>query len=73
VLDEHPETVVHRVVCGDPTQNLAGPEVMVVIGLVAGLGPDAVARLVAEISTRWANDPFIAGRCDGVGVKILPA
>jgi hypothetical protein len=73
VLDEHPEIVVHRVVCGDPTQNLAGPEVMVVIGLVAGLGPDAVARLVAEISMRWANDPFIAGRCDGVGVKVLPA
>lgn len=73
VLEEHPEIVVHRVVCGDPTQTLAGPEVMVVIGLVAGLGPDTVARLVAEISTRWANDPFIAGRCDGVGVKVLPA
>jgi hypothetical protein len=73
VLDEHPEIVVHRVVCGDPTQTLAGPEVMVVIGLVAGLSHDAVARLVAEISTRWANDPFIAGRCDGVGVKVLPA
>jgi hypothetical protein len=73
VVEEHPEIVVHRVVCGDPTQTLAGPEVMVVIGLVAGLGPDAVARLVTEISTRWADDPFIAGRCDGVGVKVLPA
>lgn len=72
-LARHPEIVVHRVVCGDPTQTLAGPEIVVVLGLVPGLAHDAVAAMVAEISARWADDPVIAERCDGVGVKVLPA
>ena len=73
VLSEYQDVVVHRVVCGDPGQTLAGPEVVVVMGLVPGLGHDAVAALLAEISTRWASDPLVAQRCDGVGVKVLPA
>ena len=73
VLDEYKEVLVHRVVCGDPTQTRAAPEVVVVVGLVPGLGQDAVATLLAEISTRWASDPVVAQRCDGVGVKVLPA
>ncbi len=73
VLDEYRDVMVHRVVCGDPAQTLAGPEVVVVVGLVSGLGPEAVAALLTEISTRWASDPVVAKRCDGVGVKVLPA
>lgn len=73
VLDEYQEVVVHRVICGDPAQTLAGPEVVVVIGLVPGLGQAAVAAMVTEMSTRWASNPLIAQRCDGVGVKVLPA
>lgn len=73
VLAEYPQVVVHRVLCGDPTQTLAGPEVVVVLGLVPGLGQEAVASLVEEISTRWASDPVIVERCDGVGLKVLPA
>jgi hypothetical protein len=73
VLGEYSEIVVHRVVCGDMTQTLAGPEVVVVLGLVPGLSRDAVASLVEKISSRFASDPVIAQRCDGVGVKVLPA
>lgn len=73
VLAHYSEVVVHRVVCGDPSQTLAGPEVVVVVGLVPGLEHDAVAALVAEISSQWASNPVIAQRCDGVGVKVLPA
>ena len=73
VLSDYSEVAVHRVICGDPSQTLAGPEVLVVLGVVRGLGPDVVASMLAEISARWASDPVIAERCDGVGVKVLPA
>jgi hypothetical protein len=74
VMAEFHETIlVHRVVCGDPTQSLLGPEVLVVLGLAPGLGKEAVDALVDEISERCALDPVIAGRCDGVGLRILPA
>jgi hypothetical protein len=73
LLGEYSEIVVHRVVCGDPTQTLAGPEVVVVLGLVPGLNQDAVAALVERISSRFASHPIIAQRCDGVGLKVVPA
>ncbi len=73
VLSDYSDVAVHRVLCGDPSQTLAGPEVLVVLGVVPGLGHDVVTAMVAEISTRWLSNPVIAQRCDGVGVKVLPA
>jgi hypothetical protein len=65
--------VKHRVVAGDPSQTLSGPEVIVVVGVSPGLDPEQLRAHLAEISAYWAADEVLARGVDGVGVRVIPA
>ena len=63
----------HRVVAGDPSQTLSGPEVIVVVGVSPGLDPEHLRAHLAEISAQWAANEVLARGVDGVGVRVIPA
>jgi hypothetical protein len=69
------ETLVRRMrlEAGDPTARLAGPEIVVVLGLAPGLGKEELGALVQRAQARWRLSALIAERVDSLGVRLVAA
>jgi hypothetical protein len=63
---------VHKILPGDRAQVLAGPEIVVAVGLSPGLSAAQVQDVVARISAVWSANDLLTRRVDGLGVKVLP-
>lgn len=63
----------HRVVPGDPSQTLSGPEVVAVVGVAPGEDPDQLRTALENVSAVWSEDPVLAGAVDGLGLRVIPA
>lgn len=59
------------VAAGDPSARLRGPELMVVLELVDGLGRDQLDAVLARLAARWAADDRIAVLVDSLSVKLV--
>ncbi|MHB1171697.1 MAG: SseB family protein [Lacisediminihabitans sp.] len=57
---------------GDPGSRLTGPELLVRLGLVGGLGQQELDVLLARLQERWAASEIIATRVDSFGVTLIP-
>jgi hypothetical protein len=55
---------------GDPDAQLAGPEVVVTLELLAGLTRPELDAVLARLAQRWAADDVIATRVDSLAVKL---
>lgn len=63
----------HRIVAGDPTAILAGTEVEVVLGVRTGLSERGLAAVTTAVAEAWSASEILAGRCDGISARVLPA
>lgn len=72
-LATHPMVSKHRVVSGDPSQTLSGPEVVAVVGVAPGEDPDELRRGLEEVSFAWSEDPLLARVVDGLGIRVIAA
>lgn len=70
-IDAEPTIENFAVQNGDPTARLRGPEVMVYLKLVAGLGPDEVSGLLARLSLAWGASAAIAREVDSIAVRVV--
>lgn len=70
-----PEPEVSAVVLapGDPAARLGGPELVVRLGVVAGLDRDRLTSLLTRLQTRWSGHPLIAERVDSLNITVTPA
>lgn len=64
---------IESVRSGDPHCSLAGPEVIVTIRALPGLSSEELHSRLVEATRVWGEDPVLAERVDGFGVKVLPA
>jgi hypothetical protein len=62
----------HRVLPGDPGQVLAGPELVIALGVRPGLSPGDLDALIAEISLSWSTHDVLSRLVDGLGIKVVP-
>lgn len=81
-LDEHllreflaaaePEPAVASVLLapGDPDARLAGPELVVHLGLVPGLARDELDSLLERLQRRWSESVPIASRVDSLRIRL---
>ncbi|QTX05007.1 SseB family protein [Agromyces archimandritae] len=58
---------------GDPGARLAGPELVVRLRLIAGLGREELDAVLARLAKRWAADDAIATLVDSLTVKLVQA
>jgi hypothetical protein len=67
-----PETSVLsvRLVDGDSTARLAGPQLIVELALVPGLTRSELDELLETVQRRWQSDETIAERVDSLGVRL---
>lgn len=73
-LEPHATVVSrHRVVPGDLLQHLAGPEIVVALGIEPGLDEQVLRGMLAQISLSWSEDAVLSKKVDGIGIKVLPA
>jgi len=63
----------HRVVAGDPSQTLSGPEVVVVVGVGVGEDPEELRRRWEDVNLVWSADPVLTTGVDGMGIRVIPA
>jgi hypothetical protein len=63
----------HKIIPGDRAQVLAGPELIVVLGLEPGCDAHQVERLVGAVSLAWSASEVLNRKVDGLGVKVLAA
>lgn len=63
----------HRVISGDPRQQLSGPEIVVVLGVVPGLDASELEKTLAAVSLAWSENDLLSSRVDGLGIKVIPA
>lgn len=59
-----------RLASGDPEARLAGPEVVVQLTLVEGLGRGELDTVLARLSEAWAASPVILDRVDSIAVRL---
>jgi hypothetical protein len=55
---------------GDPDARFSGPELVVELTLVAGLGRAELDALLARLQARWSIDPTIADRVDSMALRV---
>ncbi|MWV49538.1 SseB family protein [Rathayibacter sp. VKM Ac-2803] len=55
---------------GDPRQLLAGPELIVVLGVRPGLDRPSLDGLVERLGARWAEDETVAARVDSMSLRL---
>ncbi len=69
-----PEQAVLSVLldAGDPDARLAGPELIVQLGLVAGLARPELDALLERLRRRWSDSTLIATRVDSLRVRVVP-
>lgn len=67
-----PEAAVSSVLldAGDPDARLAGPELIVQLGLLPGLTTEELDDLLERLRRRWSEDPVIATRVDSMRVRL---
>jgi len=70
-IDAEPAIENFAVQNGDPTARLRGPEVMVYLKLVAGLGQVEVSELLARLSQAWGASAAIAREVDSIAVRVV--
>lgn len=70
-IDAEPTIENFAVQNGDPTARLRGPEVMVYLKLVAGLGQVEVSELLARLSLAWGASAAIAREVDSIAVRVV--
>jgi hypothetical protein len=58
---------------GDPSARLRGPELVVQLELIHGLGQDELDAVLARLAKRWAADDRIAVLVDSLTVKLVRA
>ncbi|CAN5187300.1 SseB family protein [soil metagenome] len=58
---------------GDPDARLAGPELIVYLGLRPGLDAAQLDSLLARLQEGWAASPVIAARVDSMAIKLATA
>jgi hypothetical protein len=63
----------HRIFAGDPSQTLAGPEVVVAVGVPGGVNPQELRAILREASDQWSLNDSLVSLCDGIGIRVLPA
>lgn len=63
----------HRVIPGDPLQQLSGPDIVVALGIEPGLDSGPLQELLAQLSVAWSGDAVLSRKVDGIGIKVLPA
>lgn len=70
-----PELAVQgvRLEAGDPHARLAGPELVVLLELAAGLTQGELDAVLARLAARWAADDDIATRVDSLLVRLTTA
>ncbi|KQZ82309.1 hypothetical protein ASD56_15710 [Microbacterium sp. Root166] len=56
---------------GDPEARLRGPELVVRLELIHGLGKDELDAVLSRLATRWAADDRIAVLVDSLTVKLV--
>lgn len=56
---------------GDPGARLAGPELVVVLTLVAGLARDQLDAVLARLSAAWSASEVVATRVDSMRVQLV--
>lgn len=62
-----------RVEAGDPEARLAGPELVVVLRILAGLSRTDLEATVGRLQHNWARSALIAEAVDSIAVRLLPA
>ena len=69
-----PEQAVLSVLldAGDQDARLAGPELIVQLGLVAGLARPELDALLERLRRRWSDSTLIATRVDSLRVRVVP-
>lgn len=65
--------VTVRLRAGDPGAKLVGSELVVELGLIAGLTQQELDAALARLAQRWAADEVIATRVDSLAVSLRPA
>jgi len=65
--------VKHKVMSGDPSQTLSGPEILVVVGVLPGVDPGELRGALERVSQAWSDNALMVASCDGIGIKVLPA
>jgi hypothetical protein len=58
---------------GDPDARLAGPELLVDLALVPGLGQGDLDVLLARLRDRWSTSPVVTARVDSMRVQLTAA
>lgn len=70
--EPHRDAVVSFTVhSGDMSRTLSGPEVVVALALVPGLGEEALTTMLGHISASWTENPVLQARVDGLGIKVV--
>jgi len=67
------DVVSHRLVPGDPSQVLAGPEVVVELALRPGLNRGELEAVAAKMTSAWSASEILAATVDGMGLTIVQA
>jgi hypothetical protein len=62
-----------RLLDGDPDARLAGPQVVVELGLVPHLTQRQLDEVLAGLQSRWQASRIIADGVDSLGVKLIEA
>ena len=62
----------HRVIPGDPLQQLSGPEIVVVVGVIPGLDAAELESTLAAVSVAWSESEILSSKVDGLGIKVIP-
>jgi hypothetical protein len=71
--EPEPQVVTVLLDAGDPDARLAGPELLVRLGLRPGLDRPALDGLLARLQSRWAADPLLTARVDSLKVQLESA
>jgi hypothetical protein len=73
VADEETAIVGIRLEEGDARARLAGPEVVVVLQLKAGLDSEELASLLGRVQSAWQHSALIAEGVDSLGIRLVAA
>jgi hypothetical protein len=72
-IADEPEVRSVRLTAGDPDARLAGPELVVTLGLEPGLDRDALQALLSRLQQRWSRSDLIAARVDSLRLTLAAA
>ncbi len=58
---------------GDPTHRLRGPELLIELTILPGLGREQLDAVVAALTARLAAEEVVTARVDSLGLRLRPA